>query len=619
MVGPVQPRSSAPPRIGGDTDVKPPTTDAAEKPDSKTPAAAPAKKAALPGDTSATAKKTADPKPEVKGSAGSAPAPKAGDLRPKRKPASDGAAAPASPPSSTTTPVPMSARGNILTADGDVPGSTSSAPAAPAAPLPRTKSLDDLQRMAEDIVLKPTIREAAQELAKTLKDMPPGDRDELMKQVLTAVPGLGAQVIATVSQPTHYQGNLSQDDCKLIAESLGAAYERGTVKPEDLKTLIGEATKSNQSPVPLASVLAASGSPKLAAEASRQMIEIAQGGGARAVDSASFYAAAARIGATSPEATQQMLQTIGREKIGELVNALDPTRGTTYARDEKGGLLLANVLSAVSKIQPTTQEARTLFDKTVAIMETNPEANKVPELQQATAEYFTKNGYNELFDKMAVSRASQNPYMRKALGDFFQQYMPQLTERLSKSSNDKERAVLTEFARNVLFSDSWDGQAKVRKAFAESIGARVQELQSAPKPKNLEEQSRLDEKARQLGALVGGTEVGFERAAKDVKDENAHRHAMVDFVFTLAGKAGLNDVPSITIPGVGDIKSMIVDGAKSKLYGMVDKGELDANSLSKPLYDLARAIPRDYHDEMKSERDNYYVDEQRGYIPKTKR
>jgi hypothetical protein len=415
---------------------------------------------------------------------------------------------------------------------------------------------------------------AANQLAEKLQGMTGNEQNELLKQLAQKSPA-GAATILGVGAKSGVGHKVDGESRDAIAQAFGRAYDSGAISQAQMNQMMSPETMKQPpylDPTLLASTIARSGSERLQTDASARALQIAEsttdGRGKVA-----FSAAAAEAASGSSAAANHLLSQLGTgEKLDHFLEAARPSAAQP-PRTEGSQRALGHLAQAMSGIQPPNANTDAFFDKAVGVVD-------------------------------------GDAGMRQGLGRYFQSNMSAITDRLSTADTTAAQSTMTQFSKNVLFSDPFHGQDELRASFSKHIGERVAELQGVSGTHD----PAAEQKARQLGFLIGGTSNGIQRALGEVRDENAARKAMVDMVFDLASPISLDHVPDVSIPGIGSVKGQLVGGLKEQLYEQVTKAEPDPRAMTKPLYDLGASIPADYRDEYKSYVSGAYVEESSGWL-----
>jgi hypothetical protein len=413
---------------------------------------------------------------------------------------------------------------------------------------------------------------AANMLGEKLWGMTRNEQDEMIRQLAERDPVKGAAVLGAAGAAQGIRGEVSAENRSLIAEALGGAYHRGILSRGDLGRLLSPAVRDeatgNAEPQRMARLIALSGSDKLQADAAAVALETAAGA-AHTRDQAAFSAAAAVAASGSAAATKGLLDRLSND--GELDGFLFAIRPESLSARRLDASALGTLAQAANGIRPPTSSTDGYFDKAVACVDGEPQA-------------------------------------KQGLAKYFQDNLARTTERLVRSDDQSAQRTMAQFAGNVLFSEPFAGQDELRKDFARHIGDRVAELRDAP-----DSLPGAAHKARQLGFLIGGAEVGFQRALDRVRDKNAAREAMVDLLFNVAGPIGLAQLPDLKL-GSLDLKKTMIGQLKEQAFQFVRENEPRASEMTAPLYYLARTIAPDYRDEMVWYRGNFHEDERQEYV-----
>ena len=495
---------------------------------------------------------------------------------------------------------------------------TEAAAGAPTAPTEETAAA------AQDILEtgRDNPSEATHALGERLRDpnTTQEQREALVTELIEQDPYTAAQILNQAGQDSDRWGNVTDEDRQIISQTVGQAWERsnppggqpaaaGTdnaLDAQDLRALISPANMSSYpeagaQPHNIGNALGASGSASLQQSAATQMYDIGKEFAAgRDVDGAlpsppfdvaaadSYMSGAALAASGSPQAAQALMDHVASAGgVQDFVNRTSPvnqanTHGPVAAN------ALGKLMQAVGN-QPATPAADQFFD----------EASRV-------ASTYAGKGRRHVGAEEGVQELQQG------LSQYFQTNMEHTTTRWASSDQIADRSAYANFASNVLFGDSFEGQKDLQAKFSSYIGQRAGELQNAPVG-----DPNQEEKARQLGFLIGGAEVGFQRALGRVKDTNAARDAMVDFVFGIA-EAAATTASGGAIPnfkfGPVDVRGTITNELKDRVKQWVHEESPDANEMTRPLYELGLSINRDYQDEMQSIRGSFADDERYGYL-----
>jgi hypothetical protein len=424
------------------------------------------------------------------------------------------------------------------------------------------------------------------------------------------------------SDPTAATNQLTDAERQAINRTVGQAWESsnpvgkppatpgtsGTLDSTDLRNLLSPRNmtmtpgQSGAQPHNLGNVFAASGSSSLQQAASTQMYDIGKETAAgNPVDGAtsdavsrdkladSYFAGSALAASGSSQAALALMEHIDSTgSVEDFIARTSPVALNNSALGPDAEPALGKLMQAVGN-QPATALLDKFFDQSIRVATSyEGEGLSHPDAEGAVAE------------------------LQKGLSQYFQTNMEHTTTRWATSKSVTDRATYASFAANVLFGGSFEGQQLLQQSFAAHIGKLAGEMQNvAPGA------PELDAKARKLGFLIGGAEVGFRRALDRVEDTNAAKKAMVDFIFDLATATG-GAVTGAKMPdfsfGPIDINGSITDGLKEQVYAWVTDKAPEASELTLPLYTMALGIADDYSDEMQSIRSSFHTDEFMTYL-----
>lgn len=492
-----------------------------------------------------------------------------------------------------------------------------------SAPSTAATTAADAQRILDTAKNNPA--EATHALAEELRDpnTTQAQREALVTAIIEQDPNTAAQILNEAGKSFDIQGKVTDADRQLITQTVGQAWEHsnpagrspatpgtsGTLDSADLRAVL---SPNNMNANPdfgaqahnLGNVFANSGSSSLQQSASTQMYNIGKdiaagnpvdGGTAdsssKDIFADSYLAGAALAASGSPQAAQNLMNHVSRSggatAVNDFVERTSPVKlSTTYGPDAENAL--GKLMQAVGN-QPATPAADQFFD--AAVHEASAAASGG--LRYTSAEESVQE-------------------LQKGLSQYFQTNIQHTTDRWASSSALADRASYAAFTSNVVFGDSFEGQDGLRKALADNIGQRTAALQDVPYGS---EQS--DIQAQRLGFLIGGAEVGFQRALGRVKESNAAREAMADFVIDMAvaagGAAAGGKLPNIEF-GPINLQDTLTDALKDKVHEWVRSEEPDANELTRPLREMGLSIEESYRSEMDAARSGFHDDELMTYL-----
>ena len=166
-------------------------------------------------------------------------------------------------------------------------------------------------------------------------------------------------------------------------------------------------------------------------------------------------------------------------------------------------------------------------------------------------------------------------------------------------------------SQQLLCAPEFLGQQEAQTAFSNEIRRRIVEFETLPIPPDTESRMIGDARGRELGALIGGLEIGFRRA----QDEAQAGQAMEKMLIGVAVHSASNLCPyDITIPGVGSLKGMSADLVTDKIFDWTKEKEPTADELVRPFYQFALQIPADFSDEMESIAGRFHDNELLGFL-----
>jgi hypothetical protein len=433
------------------------------------------------------------------------------------------------------------------------------------------------------------------------------EREALITGVLEQDPRISADILDMAGERFDPTGQVTEEDRRLISETLGQAWDHanppgqpaaegtaGRLDAGDLQAVLSP-TNMHQFPQQgaqaynVGNAIAASGSSSLQQTAATQMYDIGREleqtgssvGGLTldTVDRESFantYMAGAALAASgSTEAAQGLMNHVadpqnGARAVENFVKRTDPM-ALSASFGANASDALGRLMQAVGNEQATPAMDQ-FFDHANRVASGPPGEQATQALQQGLAQYFQTN-------------------------------MEHTTTRWAESAQVPDRRAYAQFAANVLFGDSFEGQQQLQEQFSNHIGERARALQDVPPG-----DPALDEQARQLGFLIGGAEVGFEHALTRVNDRNATRKAMVDFVFGVATAAAGGRVPNFKF-GPVDVVGTLTNEMKQQVYDWVFEQAPKAANMTEPLYSQGLTIANDYHDEMQGIRGSFFDDD----------
>jgi len=465
---------------------------------------------------------------------------------------------------------------------------------------------------------------AADSLAQTLMDptVSQQEKEALVIEIIETDPRMAARILNQAGQSYDPTNQLTDAERQAINRTVGQAWESsnpagktpatpgtsGTLDSADLGNLLSPRNmtvtpgQSGVQPHNLGNVFAASGSSSLQQSASTQMYDIGKETAAgNPVDGAtsdavsrdkladSYFAGSALAASGSTSAALALMGHIDRTgSVEDFIARTSPVALTSNALGPDAEPALGKLMQAVGN-QPASALLDKFFDESIRVATSyEGEGLSHPDAEGAVAE------------------------LQKGLSQYFQTNMEHTTTRWATAKSVTDRATYASFASNVLFGGSFEGQQQLQQSFAAHIGKLAGEMQNVS-PNDPD----LDAKARKLGFLIGGAEVGFKRALDRVEDTNAAKKAMVDFIFNLATATG-GAVTGAEIPdfsfGPIDINGSITDAIKQQVYAWVTEKAPEASELTLPLYTMALGIEDDYSDEMQSIRNSFHTDEFMTYL-----
>lgn len=366
--------------------------------------------------------------------------------------------------------------------------------------------------------------DAAVELADQLRGRSEEYRAEFMSELNEFNPGLASDVFRAASggERNHMTNPfVSEEDQRLIGQSLGAAYDRGLLPPDFVDNLLEQDARYNMPPNNeyTGSLVAQSGSQNLINDYVDRSMEMAQGDDPEWVQS--FNLGAARAMAGDPQIMQERLAQMSEDgTLDSFLSKIDPEwhRNRIAGYDSGADNALATFVKGAADVEPPTPGVRDLF---TSVANNYMDRAGVPE---AMTDLFTA-GYNEDV-RYPNGKVAETVFHSNA-----QYLMDELTRLGGDSPGDDSLNVsaLSKFFQHSIFN------SEIPEWQRESVKGQVQQFSQnalSDIEYGQDEKSRANS-ATQLGVALGSVMEGYEGAVQANQDKEAAAKEAVDLMFDL--------------------------------------------------------------------------------------
>jgi hypothetical protein len=409
---------------------------------------------------------------------------------------------------------------------------------------------------AREILFTNSPEKAVGMLTEALQTSSVSQRTTLLKEMASQFPERLGTLLTWAQSPA----NQDRGGVATIAESLGMAYSIGELGQDDLKSMM-PADDRSVDPGALSQLFNNSNSRGLMVAAAKTMTEIGENAGTRKSE---FYGGAANLAATSPEVAGQLTEHLAQK--GQLTDFVKNAPAEHNPRVLKGDFgstgrpLLNGMMKHVFSQSPPSEAAFQLFE--------------------------------------ASTGSPKGPEMQGLMGQFFQDNREEILNRLcppNQTPTAENGKKFIHFVENFAFGPEFSGQEAVRTELGHAFSERVEEIGRFAKGDH-----RGDDKARQLGFLLGGIESGFKKALSNTQNKNAENRKMTDLLVNALGGPLKKAIPFDLKVGKLSLKNMPFEYAKNTLGDWLKTEEPDFDELVQPLREMAETIPGDFSDEMYS-------------------